>query len=63
MAGKTSKAARQFIGSRKHLRLRVLTDAARQMLIFLTLNYGQLGLDFAFLGAFALIFASVDIFL
>lgn len=39
------------------------TDAARQMLILSPVNYGQLGWDFAFLGGFALIFASVGIFL
>lgn len=38
------------------------TDAVRQMLI-LSPDFAQLGMDFAFLGAFALIFAGVGIFL
>lgn len=38
------------------------TDAVRQMLI-LSPNFAQLGWDFAFLGAFAFIFAAVGIFL
>ena len=37
------------------------TDAARQMLILPTVNYAQLGIDFAFLGGFALVFAAIGI--
>jgi ABC-2 type transport system permease protein len=39
------------------------TDAVRQMLILSPVNYSQLGMDFAFLGVFALIFAAVGIIL
>jgi len=39
------------------------TDAVRQMLILSPIDFGKLGMDFAFLGGFALLFAGVGIIL
>lgn len=39
------------------------TDAVRQMLIFNSINFGQLGIDFAFLAGFAFVFAAFGIIL
>jgi ABC-2 type transport system permease protein len=39
------------------------TDAVRQLLIYDTINFGQVGLDFAYVGIFAAIVATIGILL